>query len=90
MIAKITRGDDMGGLVRYLLGPGRANEHTGMRVVAAGTGIDVAVGETLSDEQRRHLVDQLDGPYLMAGCPEVRGGHVWDLSLTNPSGNRKL
>ena len=90
MIAKITRGDEMGGLVRYLLGPGRANEHTGMRVVAAGTGIDVAVGETLSDEQRRHLVDQLDGPYLMAGPPEVGGGHVWHLSLTNPSGDRKL
>jgi hypothetical protein len=89
VIAKVTRGDDMGGLVRYLLGPGRANEHTNMRVVAAGTGIDVAVGETLSDEERRHLVDQLDGPYLVAETA-VSGGHVWHLSLTNAGDDRKL
>jgi hypothetical protein len=60
-----------------------------MRVVADGTGIDVAVGKTFSDEQRRHLVDQLDGPYLVADTP-VPGGHVWHLSLTNASDDRKL
>lgn len=37
MIGKITRGQRVGGLVRYLFGPGDANEHTDPRVVAAGT-----------------------------------------------------
>lgn len=82
MIAKITRGDDMAGLVRYLLGEGRHEEHTDQRVVGCSAGVDVPHGETLSGEARRALIAQLDGPRQAFGL-EVKGGHVWHLSLTN-------
>ena len=35
MIGKVVRGNDIGGLLRYLFGPGRANEHTNPHIVAA-------------------------------------------------------
>ena len=38
MIAKISRGWGMGRLMRYLMGPGQANEHTGQRVIATWDG----------------------------------------------------
>jgi integrase len=34
MIGKVLRGSDAGGLVRYLYGPGKANEHTDPHLVA--------------------------------------------------------
>ena len=34
MIPKINRGGRMGGLIRYILGPGERNEHTDPRLVA--------------------------------------------------------
>jgi hypothetical protein len=34
LIAKISKGSSGRGLVRYLFGPGKANEHTDQRVVA--------------------------------------------------------
>ena len=38
MIAKISRGWNAGGLLRYLMGPGRFNQHTHQRVIAAWDG----------------------------------------------------
>jgi hypothetical protein len=34
MIGKVLRGSNVGGLLRYLYGPGRANEHTDPHLVA--------------------------------------------------------
>ena len=59
MIPKITRGADTPGLVRYLLGPGRHEEHHDQRVIAAAAGIEVPVGVTLSDDVRRDLAVQM-------------------------------
>ncbi len=39
MIGKVQRGADVGGLITYLFGPGRHNEHTDQRVVAHWTGL---------------------------------------------------
>ncbi|MGD9526412.1 MAG: hypothetical protein AB7V44_06450 [Pseudonocardia sp.] len=39
MISKVSRGWNMGGLLRYLMGPGRFNEHVGQRVVASWAGM---------------------------------------------------
>ena len=89
MIAKITRGDDLGGLVRYLAGPGRSNEHTDPQVVAASQGVHVPIGVELSAEDRQALVDQLDLPAKTFGA-EVTGGYVWHLSLTVPEGDGRL
>jgi hypothetical protein len=35
VIDKVTRGRQISGLLRYLFGPGRANEHTDPHLVAA-------------------------------------------------------
>lgn len=89
MIGKITRGQDMAGLVRYLAGPGRHEEHTRPRVVAVSAGVDVPVGDVLSPTQVRELGLQLDAPAAIFGR-EVPGGHVWHLSLTNRADDREL
>ncbi len=61
VIVKITRGTSVGGLVRYLFGPGRANEHYAQHVVAGG-GVDrTPVGGQLNAAQVRELSRQLDG-----------------------------
>jgi len=48
VIAKITRGTDLLRLVRYLFGPGKANEHTDQRAVALAATLDAPVGESLT------------------------------------------
>lgn len=89
MIAKVTRGDDSAGLVRYLLGGGRANEHTDQRVIAVSAGIDVDLSTTLDDQRRRALVDQLETPKAIYGGTPAKG-NVYHLSLSNPAEDRVL
>jgi hypothetical protein len=48
VIAKVTRGTDAAGLVRYLFGPGKSDEHVDQRVVATGDGTAVRQGAPLS------------------------------------------
>ena len=38
MIAKVSRGSNVGGLLRYLMGPGQYNQHTDPRVIATWDG----------------------------------------------------
>lgn len=85
MIAKITRGADAPGLVRYLFSGGKANEHTDQRVVAADGALDVPAGRTLSTEERRELGRGLDAPYQLYGT-EVAKGYSWHLSLSTKGG----
>lgn len=89
MIAKVTRGDDPGGLVRYLLGGGRSNEHVDQRVIATSPGVEVDLSTTLDDRQRRSLVDQLETPKAIYGGAPAKG-YVYHLSLSNPPGDRVL
>ncbi len=89
MIAKIGRGSDGAGLARYLFGAGRADEHSAQRVIAAGDTVDVEVGTTLSAGEVRDLGAQLDAMAALFGT-EVKGGHIWHLSLSNPAGDREL
>jgi hypothetical protein len=53
MIAKVTFGSSGRGLIRYLFGPGQANEHTDQRVITSGLelGGDALAGGNLSSEQ---------------------------------------
>jgi len=61
VIAKITRGTDLPRLVRYLFGPGKANEHTDQRAVAlAATLAATPVGESLTTDQVVELGHQMD------------------------------
>lgn len=103
MIAKISRGWRIGGLVRYLMGPGRFNEHTDQRVVASwdgdparhqpqaasGGGFDVT-----------ELAAALADPGVAAGIPQrtpparadgrIPRGPVWHCSLRNADEDEPL
>ncbi|WP_226351791.1 relaxase/mobilization nuclease domain-containing protein [Pseudonocardia sp. ICBG601] len=96
MIAKISRGWRPGGLVRYLMGPGRFNEHVGQRVVASWDGAPemhqpASAGDGSFDV--RALVDGLSAAAVAAGVglgepvveqgKRVRQGLVWHCSLRN-------
>jgi hypothetical protein len=89
MIGKISRGADGTGLARYLFGEGKENEHQDQRVIAASEGLEVDQGRALSRDEVLDLGHQLDAPQAVFGT-EVKDGHIWHLSLTNPAGDRSL
>lgn len=98
MMGPISRGDNMGGLVRYLLGPGRAEEHTNQRVIAAEASMDIRRG-VLSAEEVQSLAFEMDLPRRVHGTRITRnvktsdGGkvrqpaHVWHVALSNHPGD---
>lgn len=89
MIAYRKRGSDLPGLITYLLGPGRANEHENPRVVAAAEMVDVRMSEELTREERIDLSDQVDWPSRVHGA-DVRDDHVYHLSLAAAPGDRAI
>ncbi len=61
MIVKITRGTDLPRLVRYLFGPGRANEHRDQHAVALARSLRATpVGEELDTAQVAALGQRMD------------------------------
>lgn len=68
MIPNVTKGADMGGLVRYLVGPGRANEHENPHVVG---GDEFAVAwhgnEVLDRGSAAEIAAYLDEPRKVFG-----------------------
>ncbi|HVX23323.1 MAG TPA: hypothetical protein VHB02_18425 [Acidimicrobiales bacterium] len=87
MIAKIGRGKDIGRLIRYLFSPGRHNEHTNPRVIAAADSLDPNCGVPLTWDEVGELGRACDAPRIDFGV-EVTGGHVWHLSLSNHKDDR--
>lgn len=77
----ITRGIDVAGLVRYLFGPGRRNEHTDPYIVAAAEGMSFPDAYTPDGEEVALLAQELDAPHRMFRT-RVRDGHVWHCSLS--------
>jgi len=78
----VTRGDRMSGLLTYLAGPGRSNEHTEPHLVAGDPALmawhdDAELGREGALAIARHL----DKPRAAFGV-EVNGGHVWHCSLS--------
>ena len=62
MIPNIVTGGDTGGLMRYLVGPGRANEHENPHVIAGSRDIVRKWGdwETISASQASEIATRLD------------------------------
>lgn len=82
MMPNITRGDRMAGLMTYLVGAGRANEHTEPHLVAGDEAMmawhdDAELGRDSALAIARHL----DRP-RKAFDVDVKGGHVWHCSLS--------
>jgi hypothetical protein len=72
------------GLVEYLFGPGRSDQHTDQHVVAAYD--DVLVGDTGDTEVGRFmLAAELDFP-RRAFAPEVTEGHVYHVAISSKGG----
>ncbi len=88
MISKALRGHDIGGLVRYLLGPGRANEHTNQRVVACSdpTWIGTAQPDAATTRQ---LIAELHDPVVRHGdC--TKDGYVYHVAVSLPAEDGQL
>ena len=86
MIGKVQRGADCGGLVAYLFGPGRHNEHTDQHVVAHWTGLPGEVVAVGADGQPDlgPLVADLKADLRAAGLLGAEGS-VWHCSVAIPA-----
>ena len=98
MIGRVYRGGHVGGLVRYLYGPGRANEHESPHLVAAWdaqSAGDLAALEPgglvvmpLGQADYRRLVAELMMPLSYADHPVK--DPVWHCPLRTAPGDRRL
>lgn len=82
MFAKISRGDRTSGLMAYLVGPGRANEHTEPHLVAGDPAMLAWHDDNeLSRDSAMRMARHLERP-RRAFEVDVSGGHVWHCSLS--------
>jgi hypothetical protein len=94
VIPRITHGGDAGGLVRYLVGRGKQDEHTRPHVIAAAPGMSVPMGEALSAGEVQELAFDLELPRRLWGTEVMvktkqqdgstvrRDAPIWHLSLS--------
>jgi hypothetical protein len=90
VIGKVTRGRQVGGLLRYLFGPGRANEHTDPHLIAAWDNIadlEPPLGSGGTRDFRR-LTGLLDQP--VAALSNAPAKPVWHCSLRAAPVDRRL
>lgn len=81
MIPNITRGSRMQGLIRYLAGSGRHNEHVDQHVVAGDDWSELSfTGVELDASTVSELGSYLDNASRRFG-ERMRGGNVWHCSL---------
>jgi len=100
VITKVVHGWRVGGLVAYLLGPGRAEEHRRPRVVASWDGRDTKwqprpTGPSEWDLELGPLIRALQAPAVAAGLREDGGaegkrGYVWHCSARVAGADRVL
>jgi hypothetical protein len=82
MIPNITKGTRMQGLIAYLAGPGRANEHTDPHLVAGSPSIMAWHNDDeLNADAAQGIAKELDRAGSVLGV-EIPGGHVWHCSLS--------
>ncbi len=67
MIAKVTRGGEPGGAVRYLFSAGRHNEHEDPHVVAAAAALGVSDGLRPSTAELKELEPAIEAPCALFG-----------------------
>jgi hypothetical protein len=91
MIVKVTSGSSGRGLVRYLFGPGQANEHTDQRVITSGLelGGSALAAENLSSQQIAEIGAGLDAVHETFGT-NPKGGHIFHVSLLLAPGDHQL
>jgi hypothetical protein len=83
MIPNVTTGSRMFGLVQYLAGPGRSNEHTNMHVVCASEQIVTVLDrQELDPENSRALGHEMEFPKKAFRPGETERSHVLHVSLS--------
>lgn len=93
MIGKVTRGRDLGGLLRYLFGPGRANEHTRPHLVASWRGEDTSALADLGPifpAGRADVADLTARMLLPLQLQPDVDRPVWQCSMRTAPGDRIL
>ncbi len=91
MIAKITQGARRArALIRYLFGPGRANEHSEQRVVASGIvlGGDAKRGDRLTPPRSPISVRRLDAANDLYGTDPAGWTHLASLAVAPCRGSQ--
>ncbi len=92
VITAAKKGSRTRGLVEYRFGPGRSEEHTNQRIVAAWSGAWEGL-ERPDEVQRALLAAELDAPLEtlrgLAG-EQAPTRHVYHVSISNHSENRTL
>jgi len=89
VITKMQRGTRTRGLVEYLFGPGRAEEHTNQRIVAAWD--EAWQGITHPDGvQRALLTAEVDAPVHKLPEAAKPAEHVYHVSISNHGQDRNL
>lgn len=83
MIPNVVRGDRAQGLLAYLVGPGRANEHTEPTLIASDDPLAMVIhGDTeLGRSAAAELARYIEQPHRALGV-DVNGGHIWHCSLS--------
>jgi len=100
VITKVVHGWRVGGLIAYLMGPGRAEEHRNPHVIASWDGRDagwqpVRSGPAEWDLELGPLIRAMRAPAVAAGLtetPESEGkrGYVWHCSARVAAADRTL
>lgn len=73
MIASTSRGGDIGGLLSYLVGPGRSNEHTEQHLIAGDAAVMTMYGtDTLDRAAAAEIAASLDAPQREFGVEVTR------------------
>lgn len=88
MISKALRGRDLPGLLRYLFGPGRAEEHTNQRVVACSDPTWAGAGD-LDPAGLAQLIAEMDDPKVRHG-DHLSAGYVFHVPISLPAADGKL
>lgn len=100
MITKVVHGWRVGGLIAYLMGPGRAEEHRNPQVIASWDGRDAVWQPQRSgpgewDLELGPLIRAMQAPAVAAGLPdsadvEGKRGYVWHCSARVAAADRTL
>ena len=86
----ITRGQRMSGLMAYLQGPGRSNEHVEPHLVAGDPAVMAWHDDAVLDRDAAlAIAAQVDHPRRAFGV-DVPGGSVWHCSLSLPASEGQL
>ncbi|MCJ1702112.1 relaxase/mobilization nuclease domain-containing protein [Rathayibacter festucae] len=85
MIPNVTYGSQMGGLMSYLAGPGRSNEHTEQHLIAGDSAIMALYGyEVLDRAAALAIARDLDEPAELYGTKVMRSVKQFDRETGEP------